>query len=136
MKFLNLQNYLTLLSCIGVFFLATKIEKCSNANELHRMDKKVAEFERNRINDSTIIEAQKLQIFDLQQTIDASKGNDSKLQLVIAGQSKTIESLKGNESSCCKLVEHLESTDNIRYFVKAPLSKWYTEVFEKPKFIK
>jgi hypothetical protein len=136
MKFLNLQNYFTLLSCIGVFFLATKIEKCSNANELHRMDKKVAELEINRVNDSTIIEAQKLQIFDLQQTVDASKNNDSQLQLVITQQEKTIETLKGNESSCCALVEHLESTDNIRYFVKAPLSKWYTEVFEKPKFIK
>ena len=136
MKFLNLQNILTLLSCIGVFFLATKIEKCSNAKELHRMDKVVAQYEKDRLKDSTTIEAQKLQIFDLQQTVDASKGNDSKLQLVISGQSKTIESLKGNESSCCKLVEHLESTDNIRYFVKAPLSKWYTEVFEKPKFIK
>jgi septal ring factor EnvC (AmiA/AmiB activator) len=100
------------------------------------MDKVVAQYEQNRLKDSTVIEVQKLQIFDLQQTVDASKNNDSQLQLVIAGQSKTIESLKGNESSCCKLVEHLESTDNIRYFVKAPLSKWYTEVFEKPKFIK
>jgi hypothetical protein len=136
MKFLNLQNILTLLSCIGVFFLATKIESCKNSKELHRMDKKVAKYEEGRLNDSTIIASQKLQIFDLQQSIDASKGNDSKLQLVIAEQAKTIKLLKDNDNSCCAELKHLEKTENIRYFVKAPLSKWYTEVFEKPKFIK
>ena len=135
-QFLNIQNIVSIFACVGVFFLATKIESCSNAKELHRLDKKIADLQEQIVTDSTKIANADAQIFDLQQSLDASKGNDSKLQLVIAEQSKMIKQLQLDDNNCCAKLKHLETTDNIRYFVKKPLSKWYEEVFEKPQNIK
>ncbi len=135
-QFFNLQNIITVLACVGVFLIATKFESCQNQKELNRLDKKIADLQEQRTTDSTKIANADAQIFDLQQSLDASKGNDSKLQLVIAEQTKMIKQLQLDNNNCCAELKHLEATDNIRYFVKKPLSKWYEEVFEKPKNIK
>ena len=135
-QFFNIQNIVSILACVGVFFLATNIQKCSNAKELNLLDKKIADLQEQRITDSTKIVNADAQIFNLQKSLDASKGNDSKFQSVIAEQTKIIKQLQLDDNNCCAELKHLESTDNIRYFVKKPLSKWYEEVFEKPKNIK
>jgi hypothetical protein len=135
-QFLNIQNIVSIFACVGVFFMATKIESCSNKKELNRLDKKIASLQEQRQIDSTKIANADAQIFDLQQSLDASKGNDLKLQLVIKEQLKMIKQLQNDDNSCCAELKHLEETGNIRYFVKKPLSKWYEEVFEKPKYIK
>lgn len=77
-------------------------------------------------------------VFDLQQTIDLNTANVRDFQTVIKGLNDENKRLKNNESSCCAEVKHLEETGGIRerYFEKRPLSKWFEEVKEKPKFIK
>jgi len=135
-QFLNIQNIVSILACVGVFFMATKIESCQNKKELHRLDKVIADLQEQRKVDSTKIASSGTKIFDLQQSLDASKGNDSKFQSIIAEQMKTIKQLRLDDNNCCAELKHLEETSNIRYFIKKPLSKWYEEVFEKPQFIR
>ena len=136
LRFFNINNIVTILACVGVFFIATKIESCSNTKELHRLDKKIAEYEDNRLKDSTTIYTQNKTIFDLQQTVEATKGNDKQLQLIILEKDSQIKALKNAENTCCEELKHLEDTDNIQYYVKDCLSTWYRRVFEKPKKIK
>lgn len=139
MKFLSFfktQNIITILACVGVFFLATKIEKYKNKKELNRLDKKVSELQIKVKKDSVSLSEYNTLIFSLQQTIDASKGNDQKLQLVIAEQQKEIKALKKAENTCCEELKHLEETENIQYYAKDCWSKWYIRVLEKPKNIR
>lgn len=139
MKFLNLlnaQNIITVLACVGVFFLATKLEKNSNKKELNRLDKIIANQEVKRLKDSTSLAEYDALVFSLQQTIDATKGNDKKLQLIIAEQQKEIKALKNQENTCCEELKHLEETENIQYYTKDCLSKWYRRVLKKPDNIK
>lgn len=139
MKFLNLlnaQNIITVLACVGVFFLATKLEKNNNKKELNRLDKIIANQEVKRLKDSTSLAEYDALVFSLQQTIDATKGNDKKLQLIIAEQQKEIKTLKNQENTCCEELKHLEETENIQYYTKDCLSKWYRRVLKKPDNIK
>lgn len=139
MKFLSLlnaQNIITVLACVGVFFLATKLEKNSNKKELNRLDKIIANQEAKRLKDSTSLAEYDVLVFSLQQTIDATKGNDKKLQLIIAEQQKEIKTLKNQENTCCEELKHLEETENIQYYTKDCLSKWYRRVLKKPDNIK
>lgn len=139
MKFLSLlnaQNIITILACVGVFFLATKLEKNGNKKELNRLDKIIANQESKRLKDSTSIAEYDALVFNLQQTIDATKGNDKKLQLIIAEQQKEIKALKNQENTCCEELNHLEETENIQYYTKDCLSKWYRRVLKKPDNIK
>jgi chromosome segregation ATPase len=119
-----------------VFFLATKIEKHRNKKELNHLDKKVAELQVKAKKDSANLSEYNVLVFDLQQTIDASKGNDQKFQVIIAEQRKEISSLKKQENTCCEELKNLEETENIQYYTKDCLSKWYKRVLEKPKNIK
>lgn len=139
MKFLNLlnaQNIITVLACVGVFFLATKLEKNSNKKELNRLDKIIADLQSKTQEDSVIIADYQISVFGLQQTIDATKGNDKKFQLIIAEQQKEIKALKSQENTCCEELKHLEETENIQYYTKDCLSKWYRRVLKKPDNIK
>lgn len=139
MKFLSLlnaQNIITVLACVGVFFLATKLEKNSNKKELNRLGKIIANQEVKRLKDSTSLAEYDALVFSLQQTIDATKGNDKKLQLIIAEQQKEIKDLENQENTCCEELKHLEETENIQYYTKDCLSKYYRRVLEKPKNIK
>ena len=136
LSFFNAQNVITILACVGVFFLATKIEKTQNKKELNRLDKKITELQEKAKKDSISIADYQLSVFGLQQTIDASKDNDKKFQLVIAEQQKEIKSLKNAENTCCEELKHLQETDNIQYYTKDCLSKWYRRVLKKPENIK
>ena len=136
-KIFNIPSaIISILSLVGMFFLATNLEKCSNKKELHRLDKIIAEYETNRVKDSTTIATQNISLFDLQQTIDATKGNDAKFQLIILEQKKEIKALKDAENTCCEELKHLQETDNIQYYAKDCWSKYYKRVFKKPDNIK
>lgn len=136
LSFFNTQNIVTILACVGVFFLATKVESCKNKKELNRLDKKIISLESKVKKDSLSLAEYNTLIFSLQQTIDASKNNDKELQLVISEQQKQIKALKNAENTCCEELKHLEETENIQYYTKDCLSKWYKRVLEKPKNIK
>lgn len=75
-------------------------------------------------------------VFDLQQTVDINSKNVGEFQTVIKGLKNELKACKENDNSCCAELKHLEETENIRYFVKKPLSKWFEEVKEKPLYIK
>lgn len=142
-QFFNIQNIVTILACVGVFFMATKIESCQNRKELDRLDKviadkdkEIAKYETRRKTDSTTIKKQGLKIFSLEQDLDICNNNILKYQIVVSDQTKTINKLKSNDNSCCAELKHLEENENIRYFIKKPLSKWFEEVKEKPLYIK
>ena len=136
LSFFNAQNIITILACVGVFFLATKIEKHQNKKELNRLDKVIANYENKAIQDSVSISEYQNSVFALQQTIDVSKSNEAKLQLVIIEQRKEIKALKSAENTCCEELKHLEETENIQYYTKDCWSKWYMRVLEKPKNIR
>lgn len=136
LSFFNAQNIVTILACVGIFFLATKIEKHQNKKELNRLDKKIADLQAKFKKDSITIADYQISVFGLQQTIDATKGNDKKFQLIIAEQQKEIKTLKNQENTCCEELKHLEETENIQYYTKDCLSKWYERVFKKPKNIR
>ena len=127
-QLLNLQNILSILGIIGAVMLTSKINSCQNAKELHRMDKIVADYEDKRKIDSSLIANQNLQIFDLRQSVDIAKGNEGKLQLIIAERTKTAK-------VATQAIEHYEVNGLIRYFVedKRVFKKdCYREVFTKP----
>lgn len=136
LSFFNAQNIIAILACIGVFFLATKIEKHRSKKELSRLDKVISEFQDKSRKDSLSISEYKVLVFSLQQTIDATKENDKKLQLVIAEKQKKINSLEKAENTCCEELKHLEETESIQYYTKDCLSKWYRRVLKKPENIK
>jgi hypothetical protein len=136
LSFFNAQNIISILACVGVFFLATKIEKHQNKKELSRLDKKNSELQLRAKKDSSTIANYQISIFELQQTIDASKDNDQKLQVIIAEQRKEIKTIKSAENSCCEELKHLEETGNIQYYTKDCWSKWYKRVLVKPNKIK
>jgi chromosome segregation ATPase len=136
LSFFNAQNIITILACVGVFFLATKIEKYQNKKELNRLDKVISNYQEKVKKDSASLAEYNSLIFSLQQTIDASKGNDQKFQLIISEKEKEIKALKNAENTCCEELKHLEETENIQYYTKDCLSKWYKRVLEKPKNIK
>jgi len=75
-------------------------------------------------------------IFDLQQSVDINSKNVGDFQTVIKGLKNELKACKENDNSCCAELKHLEETENIRYFVKKPLSKWFEEVKKKPLYIK
>lgn len=136
LSFFNAQNIITILACVGVFFLATKIEKHQNKKELSRLDKVISNYQEKVKKDSVSLSEYNVLVFSLQQTIDATKENDKKFQLIIADQRKEIYFLKNQENACCEELKHLEETENIQYYTKDCLSKWYKRVLEKPKNIK
>jgi len=136
LSFFTAQNIITILACVGVFFLATKIEKRQNKKELSRLDKVISELQTKAKKDSVSLSEYNVLVFSLQQTIDATKENDQKFQLIIAEQRKEISVLKKQENTCCEELKHLEETENIQYYTKDCLSKWYRRVLEKPKNIK
>jgi len=136
LSFFTAQNIITILACVGVFFLATKIEKHQNKKELNRLDKVILGLQIKAKKDSVSLSEYSSLVFGLQQTIDASKNNDKEFQLVIAEQQKEIKALKNAENTCCEELKHLEETENIQYYTKDCLSKWYKRVLEKPKNIK
>jgi len=136
LSFFNAQNIIAILACVGVFFLATKIEKHQNKKELSRLDKVVSNYQEKAKKDSLSLAEYNTLIFSLQQTIDASKSNDQKLQLVIAEKQKEIKALKNAENTCCEELKHLEETENIQYYTKDCFSKWYKRVLEKPQNIR
>ena len=136
LKFFTVQNIITILACVGVFFLATKFEKVRNKKELNRLDKVIANYETKVRQDSVSISEYNVLVFNLQQTIDATKENDEKFQSIILEQRKEIKSLKNAENTCCEELKHLEETENIQYYVKDCWSKWYRRELTKPKNIK
>jgi len=136
LSFFTAQNIITILACVGVFFLATKIEKHQNKKELNRLDKIISNYQEKAKKDSVSLSEYNKLVFSLHQTIDASKGNDQKFQVIIAEQRKEISALKKQENTCCEELKHLEETENIQYYTKDCLSKWYKRVLEKPKNIK
>lgn len=136
LSFFTAQNIITILACVGVFFLSTKIEKYRNKKELSRLDKAISNYQEKAKKDSVSLSGYNTLVFSLQQTIDASKGNDQKFQLIIAEQQREIKSIKNKENTCCEELKHLEETENIQYYTKDCLSKWYKRVLEKPKNIR
>lgn len=136
MKFFNTQNIITILACIGIFFLATKLEKCNNEKELDNLNKVITNYKTDKKKDSVKISEYNLLIFSLQQSIDIAKDNDEKFQKIIFEQRKEIKDLKDAENTCCEELKHLEETENIQYYTKDCLSKWYKRELKKPKNIK
>jgi len=105
-QFLNIQNIVSILACVGVFFMATKIESCRNKSELHRLDKIIAnkdkeieKYEGRRKTDSTTIKELGLKIFSLEQDLDICNSNTPKRETVIAQQ-------KSQLSDCQKTLKH------------------------------
>lgn len=100
-------------------------------------------YETDRFNDSTSIVKLGIElkdknsfIFSIQQDLDICTANDSKLKIIIAEQQKEIKALKNQENTCCEELKHLEETENIQYYTKDCLSKWYKRVLKKPENIR
>lgn len=136
LSFFNAQNIITILACVGVFFISREIQKRGSKKEIDRLDKKIADLQLKAKKDSASLSEYKVIVFDLKQTIDATKENDKKLQLVIAEKQKKINSLERQENTCCEELKHLEETENIQYYTKDCLSKWYKRVLKKPENIR
>jgi hypothetical protein len=136
LSFFNAQNIISILACVGVFFLATKIEKIRNKKELNRLDKVISNYQVRAKKDSTSLAEYNSVVFSLQQDVDISKKNDGIFQLIIDEQKKEIKILKNSENTCCEELKHLEETENIQYYTKDCLSKWYRRVLKKPDNIK
>ena len=136
LRFFTAQNIITILACVGVFFISREIVKRDNKKELNRLDKKLSELQEKVKKDSASLADYKILNFSLQQTIDVTKENDKKFQLIIAEKEKKIKSLEKAENTCCEELKHLEETENIQYYTKDCLSKWYRRVLKKPDNIK
>jgi len=136
MKLLNPQNIITILACVGVFFISRIIVKSSMQKEINRLDKKVSLLQDStKFYSSQIVNYKKI-VFDLTQTIDASKANDAMHQSNALQLRNERDSFKQKWIDAEKFIKCMEESGQVRYFVKPCLSSWYIEQKEKPNKIK
>ena len=135
-KLLNPQSIITVLACIGVFFITRSIVKISSKKEISRLDKKISILQEQAQKDSLQIANCKLEVFNLNQTVDASKNNTQEFQSVIAQLKKERDNYKTEYFKSEQYIKCMEESGNIRYFVKGCFSSWYVEQKEKPIKIK
>ncbi len=136
MKFLNLQSIVTILACVGVFFITRGIVKMSSKKEINRLDKKISILQEQAQKDSSQIANCKLEVFNLNQTVDAASINTKEFQSVIAQLKKERDNYKTEYLKSEQYIKCMEESGNIRYFVKGCFSSWYVEQKEKPIKIK
>lgn len=143
MKIFNSQNLITLLACIGIFFLSRVITKLTSRLEIKSLNEQVYDLQKKSKQDSLLIadKSKKISdyefnIYDLNQTIDASKDNDKKFQSIITQLKTEKDSYKQKFNESEKFIKCMEESGSIRYFVKPCLSSWYIEQKEKPTKIK
>ena len=136
MKFLNPQSIITVLACIGVFFITRSIVKFSYKREISRLDKTISILQEKAKKDSSQIANCEHEVFNLNQTVDATKNNTQEFQSVIAQLKKEIDNYKNEYLKSEQYIKCMEESGNIRYFVKGCFSSWYIEQKEKPTKIK
>jgi peptidoglycan hydrolase CwlO-like protein len=136
MKFLNPQSIITVLACIGVFFITRSIVKFSSKREINRLEKTISILKVKASKDSLQIANCEHNVFDLTQTVDATKNNTQEFQSVIAQLKKERDSFKSEYLKSEQYIKCMEESGNMRYFVKGCLSSWYVEQKEKPTKIK
>lgn len=136
MKFLNPQSIITVLACIGVFFITRSIVKFSYKREISRLDKTISILQEKAKKDSSQIANCEHEVFNLNQTVDATKNNTQEFQSVIAQLKKEKDNYKNEYLKSEQYIKCMEESGNIRYFVKGCFSSWYIEQKEKPTKIK
>ncbi len=136
MKFLNPQSIITVLACIGVFFITKSIVKFSYKREISRLDKTISILQEKAQKDSSQIANCEHEVFNLNQTVDATKNNTQEFQSVIAQLKKEKDNYKNEYLKSEQYIKCMEESGNIRYFVKGCFSSWYIEQKEKPTKIK
>lgn len=136
MKFLNPQSIITVLACIGVFFITKSIVKFSYKREISRLDKTISILQEKASKDSLQIVNCEHEVFNLNQTVDAGKNNTQQFQSVIAEIKKERDNYKNEYLKSEQYIKCMEESGNIRYFVKGCFSSWYIEQKEKPTKIK
>lgn len=136
MKFLNPQSIITVLACIGVFFITRSIVKFSYKREISRLDKTISILQEQAQKDSLQIANCKYEVFNLNQTVDATKSNTQEFQSVIAQIKKERDNFKSEYLKSEQYIKCMEESGNMRYFVKGCFSSWYIEQKEKPIKIK
>lgn len=129
LKFLNLQSFVWALAAVGAFVIGREFGGRDAKKDLKVAIGKVVVLTNEAKQDSATIAEQEVKIFDLQGTVDASKGNDAKMQVEIGKLRTTNEDLR-------KQLAWYDVNGNVQYYEKGAFERCFRRVMEKPKCVR